>query len=58
MKRTHIFEADDGTTFDTAAECKRHEEIVRLCDILSLARSTLDIRGRMQQPRPMDPRET
>lgn len=35
MKRSYIFEADDGTTFDTAAECKAYEEWARLVEILS-----------------------
>lgn len=35
MKRSHIFEADDGTTFATAAGCKQHEEMLRLSISLS-----------------------
>jgi hypothetical protein len=26
MKRTQVFEANDGTKFSTAEECKKHEE--------------------------------
>ena len=35
MKQTKVFEAEDGTTFATAAECKRYEEIESLVDLLS-----------------------
>jgi hypothetical protein len=31
----HTFEADDGTLFETAAECKRYEEKRNLAKILS-----------------------
>lgn len=34
MKRSHIFEADDGTTFETAAACKAHEERQLLREML------------------------
>jgi hypothetical protein len=34
MKRSQIFEAEDGTTFATAAECRRYEEIVSLSSVL------------------------
>jgi hypothetical protein len=30
MKRTQVFEAADGTTFETAGECREHETIVDL----------------------------
>lgn len=35
MKRTHTFTADDGAMFETAFECKRYEESLRLCNMLS-----------------------
>jgi hypothetical protein len=41
MKRTQIFKADDGTTFDTAAECRKHEE--RSFMHLLIGRSAKDI---------------
>jgi hypothetical protein len=30
MKRTHTYQAEDGTTFATARECKLHEEMGHL----------------------------
>jgi len=35
MKQTKVFEADDGTQFPTAAECKVYEEYGYLYDLLS-----------------------
>lgn len=35
MKHTHTFEADDGTTFATVAECKKHDELNSLLVLLS-----------------------
>jgi hypothetical protein len=36
MKRNHVFEATDGTTFPTAEECKKYEGhlfLAQLCDL-------------------------
>lgn len=35
MKRTHILRADDGTVFETAAECKAHDEYEFLSEFIS-----------------------
>lgn len=35
MKRSHIFEADDGTTFAKATDCKHYEEGGQLLHLLS-----------------------
>ncbi len=35
MKQKKSFEAEDGTTFDTAAECKQYEELDSLAELIS-----------------------
>lgn len=39
MKKSHVFEAKDGTTFQTAEACKKHEDQIffgQLCELTTL----------------------
>lgn len=37
MKKTHVFEANDGTAFSSAADCKAHENEVRIRRMANLS---------------------
>jgi len=41
MKRNHIFVAEDGATFETAAECKEHEAWASIGNLVNLTENDI-----------------